>query len=121
LQKEDFEKRLLEAVDEALSSLGESSKQAIYFHLNRNFNIEREEIPYKIADFIGALEEVFGVGANFLEVLIMRRLHETVGGAFEWKESEEFTFTEYIAVAKRNFQERNKITIAAETVKCEEE
>jgi len=35
LAKTKFEKLLLEAVDEAFDSLGNSAKQAIYFHLER--------------------------------------------------------------------------------------
>jgi hypothetical protein len=121
LPENDFEKLLLSAVDQALSSLGESSKQAIYFYLGKSFNIEKQEIPNKIKPFKEALEDVFGVGASFLEVLIMKRLYETIGGNFQWKESEEFTFTEYVAAAKRTFQERKQITVSEAAIKCEAE
>jgi hypothetical protein len=120
LLENDFEKLLLSAVDQALSSLGESSKHAIYFYLDKNFNIEKQEIPSKIESFKEALEDVFGVGASFLEVLIMKRLYETIGGNFQWKESEEFTFAEYIAVAKRTFHERKQIEVTEAAIKCQE-
>lgn len=120
MPENDFEKLLLSAVDQALSSLGESSKQAIYFYLGKSFSIEKQEIPHKIEPFKEALEEVFGVGASFLEVLIMRRLYETIGGNFQWKESEEFTFTEYVAAAKRAYQERKQIKVSETAIKCEE-
>jgi len=120
LLESDFEKLLLSAVDQALSSLGESSKHAIYFYLDKNFNIEKQEIPSKIDSFREALEEVFGVGASFLEVLIMKRLYETIGGNFQWKDSEEFTFAEYVAVAKRTFQDRKQIRVSEVAIKCEE-
>jgi hypothetical protein len=121
LPENDFERLLLLAVDQALSSLGESSKQAIYFYLDKNFNIEKQEIPHKIRPFKEALEEVFGVGASFLEVLIMKRLYETIGGNFQWKESEEFTFAEYVAVAERAFQQRKQIKVSEAAIKCEAE
>ena len=35
-----FNRLLLEAVDEALASLGESSKQSIYFHLEQRFRVK---------------------------------------------------------------------------------
>jgi len=38
---------MLEAVDEALSFLGESAKRAFYYHLEEKFKIRREEIPIK--------------------------------------------------------------------------
>lgn len=119
MSESDFEKLLLLAVDQALSSLGESSKQAIYFYLDKNFSIEKQEIPNKIEPFKEALEEVFGVGASFLEVLIMKRLYETIGGNFQWKESEEFTFSEYVAVAERTFREKKQIKISEAAIKCE--
>jgi hypothetical protein len=120
LAKRDFEKLLLEAVDEGLSSLGEPSKQAIYFHLERGFNIKKQEIPYRIKAFAKAIEKIFGLGANFLESLIMKRLYEKIGGAFEWHEPTDFAFTEYVAVARRSFEEKNGIIRAEELVKCEE-
>jgi len=103
LPKQNFDKLLLEAVDEGLSSLGESSKQAIYFRLEKRFNIKKHEIPHKIEAFADAIEKIFGLGANFLEILIMKQLHEKVGQSFKWPEYKELTFIEYVAVAKRSF------------------
>ena len=120
MPENDFERLLLLAVDQALSSLGESSKQAIYFHLDKDFSIEKQEIPHKIEPFKEALEEVFGAGASFLEILIMKRLYETISINIQWKESQEFTFRDYVAAAKRAFEERKQIKAAEMTIKCEE-
>jgi hypothetical protein len=72
LPRNEFDRLLLEAVDEGLCILGESSKQAIYFHLERNFGIKKDEIPSKLEAFSGALEQIFGFGANFIEISITR-------------------------------------------------
>jgi len=120
LSKRDFEKLLLEAVDEALCSLGESAKQAIYFHLEKSFNIKRQEIPNKIVAFSEAIEKILGLGANFVEILIMKRLYEKIGGVFEWHESTNFAFTEYVAVAKQSFLEKKGSKTIEELVECEE-
>jgi hypothetical protein len=103
LPNRNFDKLLLEAVDEGLSSLGESPKQAIYFHLEKRFNVKKQEIPYKIEAFADGIEKIFGLGANFLKILIMKRLYEKIGVVFEWHESADFTFIEYVAMAKRSF------------------
>jgi len=116
LPKGDFEKLLLEAVDEGLSSLGESSKRAIYFYLKIGFNLKKHEIPYKIEDFADAIEKIFGLGANFLEVLIMKRLYEKVGQPLKLQVSKDFTFTEYVAAVRRSFLEKRE----KETVPCEQ-
>ena len=110
LSKLNFEELLLEAVDEGLSSLGESLKQAIYFRLEKHFNLKRQEIPYKIEDFADAIEEIFGTGANLLEILIMKRLHEKIGAVSKWQKRSDFTFTEYVAAARRSFLEKKQRT-----------
>lgn len=115
----DFERILLEAIDESLSSLGQSSKQAVYFHLEQSFNIKKHEIPYKINAFAEAIERIFGVGAKFLEILIMKQLHKKIGGIIKLHEYANLAFTEYITAAKRSFLEKNKAKkFLKETIDC---
>ena len=119
LSKRDFEKLLLEAVDEGLFSLGESSRRAIYFHLKENFSIKKQEIPHKIEVFADSIVKIFGPGADFLKILIMKHLHEKIGGIFELHESTDFAFTEYVTAARRSFVEKNRIKDISEMiVKC---
>ena len=103
-----FDNLLLEAVDDALASLGDSAKQAIYFHLESKFKIARNEIPQRLEDFTEGLNKIFGMGAKFLEILIMKQLHERIGNSLEWVESKEFVFIEYVTTAKRSFLKRRK-------------
>jgi len=105
LSKRDFDKLLFEAIDAGLSSIGESSKQAIYFHLKKGFNVKKHEIPYKIEDFAHGIERIFGPGADFLEILIMKNLYEKVGHLLEPKD---FVFTEYVAATMRSFTGEKK-------------
>ncbi len=70
---------LIRAVDESLSSLGDSAKQAIYYHLEKSFNLRKTDIPEKIEVFSNAIESIFGEGAKLLEIQIMKRLHEKAG------------------------------------------
>ena len=69
----EFEKLLVEAIDERLSSLGESPKQAILFHLENIFNIKKQEISNNIETFDDSLKKIFGPGADFLETLILKK------------------------------------------------
>ena len=96
-----FKKLLLEAVDEGLSSLGNSSKQAIYFHLEKTFKIKKQDIPNRIEEFTNAIEKIFGHGAKILEIQIMKLLYEKVGHDFEYfPEKDELLFTEYVSAIK---------------------
>ena len=99
-----FEKLLLEAVDDGLSSLCGSSKQVIYSLLEKTFNIKRQEIPSKIEEFADAIEKIFGFGAKPIETLIMERLNEKVGLVIKYRqELRELVFTEYIMAARQSF------------------
>jgi hypothetical protein len=109
LSETEFNKILLEAIDKGLSSIGDSSKQSIYFHLERVFNINRQEIPDKITDFQDALEKIFGLGAKFLEIIIMKRLHEKVGQPVQLQEPADFSFIEYVTAVRHNFLEKKKL------------
>lgn len=111
LDNPEFDTLLREAVDEGLSSVGDSSKQAIYFHLEKTFRIEKEEIPLKIEDFAEAIEKIFGLGANFLEILIMKHLYNKIGQGSDQLESvSDFSFGEYVTAARRGFSTNQTLT-----------
>jgi hypothetical protein len=95
----EFSKLLLEAVDEGLSSLGDSPKQAILFYLENSYKIDKDNIPRNLTEFAGALEKIFGQGASYLEQLIIKRLYEKIG--IEFQSAEDWDFIECIDNAKK--------------------
>jgi hypothetical protein len=103
-QDKKFEKVLQDSIDEAFSSLGESVKASIYFHLDHDFLIPKRDIPYRINDFSNALERIFGLGARHLELLIMRNLHEKVHCLYKWDGPKwlvpDLTFRKYVELIK---------------------
>ena len=90
MPQNNFSKILLLAVEESLSSLGDSPKQAILFHLESSFRIKKENIPTNLTEFAKALEGIFGPGASYLERLIVKRLYEKLGLEFENAEGWDF-------------------------------
>lgn len=103
-----FEILLLGAVDEVLSSLGDTLEQTIYSHLEKAFNISKLDIPHKIDEFASAIERSFGVGAKLLEIQIMKRIHEKIGPSFKYSpKRNDLIFTEYVNAARAKFDERN--------------
>ena len=109
-----FYDTLLEAIDEAFSSLGESPKTAIYFHLENSMGIKKREIPFRIDDFQNALEEIFGLGARLLEILFIKNLHEKIKTTYKWDMPRwvvpELTFQEYLHLVKTEFENSNART-----------
>lgn len=112
MAEKTFERILLDSVDDALASLGESARQAIYFHLQSKFKIEKNSIPKNIEGFETGLEKIFGPGTKFIEIIIMKNLHERVGQPLEWDESKELVFAEYVAAAKQTFLKKDEGRLA---------
>ena len=106
MPQNNFSKILLAAVEESLSSLGDSPKRAILFHLESTFNIKKEHIPDNITEFSKALDKIFGPGATYLEKLIMQRLYEKLGLKFE--ELENRDFLECVDDVKRRLPRRER-------------
>ncbi|NIO37342.1 hypothetical protein GTO27_06515 [Candidatus Bathyarchaeota archaeon] len=100
MSQDNLRKLLLEAVEESLSSLGDSPKKAIFFHLERSFKIKKEKIPRNLRQFVKALDKIFGPGTLYLEKLIAKRLYEKSGLTF--KEMEDWGFFEYVDYVKKN-------------------
>jgi hypothetical protein len=98
-----FNKLLLNAIDEALNSLGKSARQSIYFHIENKFSINRNEISGNLQEFQEGLETIFGTGARFIEILIMKNLHSEIGHPLVMEKSEQLEFIEYVNEAKQSY------------------
>jgi len=94
--KDSFEELLIAAVDEVFLSLGDSCRQAIYFRLMDSYDIDKQEIPYRIGDFVNAVEQIFGPGAKVIEIRIMQALYGMVQGFRCFPERDELSLKDYI-------------------------
>jgi len=109
---QQFRELLIEAIDEALCSLGEPVKNTIYQHLNDDFKIAKNDIPERMEEFSELLHKVFGLGASRLEVRFIKNLNAKVN-AVEKKEADlgaskwivmEMSFTQYVCKAQEEFE-----------------
>jgi len=110
----EFDEIVLEAIDETLSSLGDSVRQSMYFHLEQSFCIKKDEIPERIGAFTQAIEAIFGVGANTLETLIVTKLYEKIDEVSSTCGSKTFSFMERINAAKNCLQQKSRIKTITE-------
>lgn len=94
---EEFRKALLKAVDNGLLVIGESARDALFYHIERSFGIRRPEIPEKLEGFHEALEGLLGAGARVVETLIARNLYDRLGLGFEGHEN--WTLVDYVNCA----------------------
>jgi hypothetical protein len=111
--EDKFETIILEAVDEIFSSFGRSCKKAIYFQLEHTFKIRKQDILFKIEDFANALEQIFGVGAKFIELKIIEILHQKTPNFKYSPQIKDLVFAEYVENLRRFF-----IAIDCERNKC---
>ncbi len=80
LRGEEFNKILLESIDETLSILGESTKKTLLHFLKQKYRIGEKEIPENPRVFISGIREIFGeAGSTFLESRIIGSLYERLG------------------------------------------
>ena len=63
---------LIEAVDEGLLTLGESGREAVYFHLKNIYSFKKEDVSDRPQAFDEALRKIFGVGAEVLERSVVK-------------------------------------------------
>lgn len=107
-----FDEYLIESIDEALTSLGAPVKNTVYFQLENNFNIPKDEIPKQIDEFTDILHKIFGLGASRLELKFMKNLYAKIQVSierqeFEWPLSkwivDDMSFTDYVHDMRENY------------------
>ena len=116
---EKFNEFLIEAIDEAFSSLGEPVKNTVYHHLENDFNIPKNEIPQKLDEFSHIIHKIFGMGASRLEIKFMKNLNSKVKGnvqmpEYEWPLSKwivsEMSFKEYVNNIRKEYETQKPST-----------
>jgi alpha-L-arabinofuranosidase len=54
-------------------------------------------------EFQRGLETIFGTGARFIEILIMKNLHSGIGRPLVMEKSEQLEFIEYVNESKQSY------------------
>jgi hypothetical protein len=94
--KNKLDTTILEAVDESLASFGDSVKQVVYFQLQNNYHVPKQEIPTRIEEFAAAIEGVFGIGARLIEMKIIETLYAKAEGFLYVPKDEDLLFKDYV-------------------------
>jgi hypothetical protein len=129
--QEKFDQLLTEAIDEALSSLGEPVKNAVYQHLQNDFCIEKDKIPVQIDEFSTIIHKIFGLGASRLEIKFMKNLNSKIEidiemPEYEWPLSKwviaDLSFAEYVHNARKNYISKFEKNVALKLIEsCPEQ
>jgi len=80
------------AVDRTMLALGESGRQATYYHIEKTFGLKRRQWHKKPENFAEALERIFGPGAQLLLKTIAKQLYSNLGLKLEEEKRSHFTY-----------------------------
>ena len=105
-----FDQLLVEAIDEVLGSLGEPVKNHVYFHLENDFSITKNELPQKIEEFSNFLLRIFGTDAYHLEIRFMKTFYVKISADQHFKHKSiafkeiDLTFLAYVNAMRDCFE-----------------
>ncbi len=91
----DFERLLLDSIDDTLSSTEEKLKKATYTQLEA-LGIPRYEIPRHIGVLARVIEKVYETSADDVELLMIKLIYEKNGWPYRKVELNEMMFSEQI-------------------------
>jgi len=114
LRQDLFNVYLVEAVDEAIRTLGEAVKNSLYQHLEQDFCMPKQEIATRIDEFDDIIHKIFGLGASRLEFKFIKNLDSKIHGNNNGSECElslskwiglEISFKQYVDAVRREFEQ----------------
>lgn len=110
VREEEFNEALLCAIDEGMKRiLGETPTQTIYFYLQHDERLKRDNIPNNLETFLFTLERIFNAGALVIEKAIMENLYSRLNLKnknliLKYESKEQFNFINYVNSQKINYR-----------------
>ncbi len=69
-----FDERILKCIEKGMAPIGESARNAILWHIEKNNQLKLSEIPSNPKLFLDALEKILGHGTFVVEKMIVRQI-----------------------------------------------
>jgi hypothetical protein len=100
----EFNDALVESIDETITALLSGAVvDALYAHLQTNYSISRNEIPYRLDTLFTTLEKIFGIrSSQTITKAIARKFYLKLG--LEFTANPSGTLLEYVEEAKMKLQ-----------------
>ena len=76
LSQDNFNRVLVEAIDEGFSLLGPLPREVLLHNLEASFQMKEQDIPMNLSKFTDFLETIFGSGTQCMEGIIINRLRK---------------------------------------------
>lgn len=102
-KQETFDDLVLDSIDDALHTLGQTVPQSVYSYLETKYALQKTQIPKNLPQFQDSLEKLFGIGARYLEILMMKNLYRKIQRPLKMDETSQLEFVQYIKAARQSF------------------
>jgi hypothetical protein len=100
-EKQEFDRALQEAINEALTAVGDSSRKILLFHVQKNYQLQPSDISSRPEVFVFALKQVLGPGGDLIGSLIVRLLCKKL--CLDYEGVKNLRFEEAITRISRDF------------------
>ena len=98
-----FNELMVESIDETITDLlGRTVVDALYTHLQTNYSISRNEVPYRLDTLFTVLKKIFGASSLTLSKAIARKFYLKLG--LEFTDNPTHTLPEYVDEAKMKLE-----------------
>ena len=74
LPETSFNDKILKCIEKGMAPIGESARNAILWHIEKNSQLKLSEIPSNPKLFLDALEKILGPGTPMVEKMIVRQI-----------------------------------------------
>lgn len=100
--EDDPDRLVLQCIEDGLLILGDEGKSVVLWWLETKCHIRKKEIPSRIDEFVGLLEELFGSGAKIIE----RSITKEVQRAFHLSDADATELTPAVKTARKGSSSR---------------
>ena len=87
---------LLEAIDESFALFINSKKFNIFQYLEEQYGLAKQNIPNNIEQFVDIVEDLFGSGAQLIEIKIIELLNKKIYNFTYYPQKGELIFKQYL-------------------------
>lgn len=78
-ERKEANSKIINCIDHALDSYGDSVKQVIYWNLEKMYGVTRDAIPENAEKFVLGLEKIFGAGVGIVQRTIINEISAIPG------------------------------------------
>ena len=76
---EPTREKILECIDRGLDTFGANVRMVLYWKMEKDLNLRREDIPEKPETFTKSIENLFGAGSRIVERTLIKQLKQSSG------------------------------------------